>query len=182
MSPRSSCACRAFFSMIVAGLSAGCNSRAPAPPADVVALAEAIVNDGDSDRDESHEHDDSKSPLTFAEAVTQILAHGEAVNKAFVSNDPEAAHHDLHELGQLLQQLPDMGKKAKLSNANQAGVAEASKKLFHAYDELDQLMHHDDDKSANAAAAFDKASIAIDTGRAALQSIAQSNSGPATTE
>lgn len=176
------CTRRMLFSIAVAGLSVGCNSPAIDPPTDAATLAEAIVNDADSDREESHEHDETKSPLTFAESVNQILVHGESVKKAFVANDPEAAHHDLHELGHLLKQLTKLVKKEKLSDADQGSIAEASNKLFHAYDELDQLMHHDDDKTADAAAAFDKQSIAIDAGLAALRSIASTNSGPATAE
>ncbi len=94
----------------------------------------------DHDDDHGHEH-----PETFADAMTQLSEFKTQIQTAFTTGDPDDAHDALHEVGHVLESLPDLAGKVTEDDASKEAVAAATDKLFDAYEKLDGSMHGGDE-------------------------------------
>ncbi len=92
---------------------------------------------------EEHDHGDHghEHPETLADAVKQLEGISATIKAAFEKDDAEAAHEPLHEVGHLLEQVPDLVKKSSLDEATKAEVQKASDTLFESYSAVDEGMH-----------------------------------------
>ena len=107
---------------------------------------EGMENNHDDHDHDHHDHEDH--PETYAEAVDQISAVTSSIKDAF-AEDPsgEAAHHELHEIGELLEVAKKLlEEQDSLGDEAKAGAKESLDTLFNAYGDIDESMHTEDGK------------------------------------
>ncbi len=95
---------------------------------------------GHDDHD-GHGHKESGQPESFAEAVGQINALGSKITAAFAKGEPDDAHDELHDIGHVIECLPELAKKAGLPEPKQKKVSEVTEMLMDAFGELDGTLH-----------------------------------------
>ncbi len=91
--------------------------------------------------------DEHEVPGTLAEAITSIKKQGSEIMDAFKAGQPDDVHHQLHQIGHLIEALPELGKQAALSEAEIKRVEEATEKLTNAFGALDESLHGKQTKS-----------------------------------
>ena len=82
-------------------------------------------------------------------AITQLMAIHARIETAFTEGDPEDAHHDLHDVGRLIDHLPVLAKELDFPQDDYQQVADASEALFADYGKLDTHFHGKDVKYAD---------------------------------
>ncbi len=80
-----------------------------------------------------------EGPKSLPDALKQLTEHAETINKAFTSNKPDDAHHSLHDVGHLLECIPELAKD--LSEEKKEVVKKSAKELFECFGALDDAMH-----------------------------------------
>ncbi len=80
-----------------------------------------------------------EGPKTLPEAMKQLAGHAETISKAFTSNKPDDAHHSLHDVGHLLECLPDLAND--LAEEKRDVVKKSVAELFECFGALDDAMH-----------------------------------------
>ncbi|MFG0264689.1 MAG: hypothetical protein ACF8AM_05975 [Rhodopirellula sp. JB055] len=88
-----------------------------------------------------HDHGESGHPESFAEAIEQINDMGNKITSAFAEGEPDNAHGELHDIGHLIESLPDLAKKAGLPEPKLEKVGEVTETLMDAFGELDHTLH-----------------------------------------
>ena len=97
--------------------------------------------------DHAHDHGDDhrgehQHPETYEEALAEIKELHESVREVFTSGgDPHDADADVHEVGHLLEDLPDLAEMLDLSVEAMSEVKQAADRAFEAYADLDTLIH-----------------------------------------
>ncbi|MEM9352310.1 MAG: hypothetical protein AAGA92_04800 [Planctomycetota bacterium] len=109
--------------------------------------------ESDSEHSHGHEHDHdhghSHRPESLHEAVAELESLSEAIRTAIVDGDPKDAHDPLHEIGYLLEAIPDVAAETDLPEEEWNAVKAASEQLFDAFAEIDKTYHVEDgDKQA----------------------------------
>jgi len=90
---------------------------------------------------ESDGHVGHKHAETYPEAVAELEEMNTVIAAAFASNDVDAAHDPLHEVGHVLDELPTLAKKQELSDDAVAAIGAAVEKLFEAFGKVDAKFH-----------------------------------------
>lgn len=90
---------------------------------------------------ESDSHVDHKHAETYPDAVAELEEMNKAIATAFASNDSDAAHDPLHEVGHVLDELPALAKKQSLSDEAVAAIGAAVEKLFDSFGKVDAMFH-----------------------------------------
>ena len=80
-----------------------------------------------------------EGPKTLPDALKRLTEHAETINKAFTSNKPDDAHHSLHDVGHLLECVPELAKD--LSEEKKEVVKKSVAELFECFGALDEAMH-----------------------------------------
>lgn len=80
-------------------------------------------------------------PKDFASALAKLQDLKASIADAYAKEDPHLAHDALHEIGHVIETLPELAKEAGLSEEAQAAVVSASENLMDAYAALDEGMH-----------------------------------------
>jgi hypothetical protein len=128
---------------VAAGLSlvlfcfAGCNSGTEEG---TPIKADADHHDHDHDHGEHDDHG-HKHAESFAEAVEELVELRNTVRDAFASNDSEAAHGPLHDVGHLLEEVSELAGKEELSAEQMATVKSSVEALFEGFGAVDKKMH-----------------------------------------
>jgi hypothetical protein len=129
----------------------------------------------DPARTASHQHDDHDqdhhdrahaAPADFLAAVTVLRGHFETIRDALSENDVDTAHDPIHEVGHLLEGLPDLAGKAGLTSQDLAAAQAAITAMFEAYGQIDKAIHGGEE--ADYEAVRDK----LDKGMADLDAVA----------
>ena len=97
------------------------------------------VDPGNSDK-HVHSHEDH-SPESMKDAVTELKAMRDTIREAFAKNDQDGAHDPLHEVGHVLEAIPELAKKEKVTTENQAAIEKAVNSLMDAFGRVDKTMH-----------------------------------------
>lgn len=82
---------------------------------------------------------DASQP-TFRDAVAAIIDHDARIRAAFEAEDPEAAHDDLHAIGHLLGEIPQLAHTAGLA-IDRKMVKRSAGILFEAFSRIDDNLH-----------------------------------------
>ena len=93
------------------------------------------------DDHEGHDHEEGGQPESFAEAIGQISDLGSKVTAAFAKGEPDDAHDELHDIGHVIECLPELAKRAGLPETKQKTVSEVTEALMDAFGELDGTLH-----------------------------------------
>ena len=99
------------------------------------------VDVGSSD-EHAHNHDDhDHGPESLKDAITELTSMRDTIRDAFAKKDHDAAHNPLHEVGHVLEAIPELAKKEKVSAENQAAIEKAANSLMDAFGRVDKTMH-----------------------------------------
>ncbi|WP_413431883.1 hypothetical protein [Crateriforma spongiae] len=135
-------ACSLLALLIVVAF-AGCG------PTDTSSGDAATHSSGHDDHDghdhDGHDHDGHDQPESLGEAVEHIQEMGETIITAFESGEAEDAHHELHEIGHVIECLPGLAQKADLTSEQKDAINNATEALMDAFGELDGTLHGGDD-------------------------------------
>jgi hypothetical protein len=88
--------------------------------------------------DQEHKHEHAE---TLADAVKELEGICESIKAAFAKDDAEAAHGPMHDIGHVLEEIPDLAAKSTLDDAGKAEVKKAAESLFEAFNAVDEGMH-----------------------------------------
>jgi cytochrome c556 len=78
-------------------------------------------------------------PRTLQEAMTQLNGHSETISKALTSNNPDDAHHSLHDVKNILASIPKLAQE--LSDDKKEAVKKSVAELRECFDALDDSHH-----------------------------------------
>jgi hypothetical protein len=111
---------------------------------------------GDAQADE-HEHGDKdehaeQAPRSFADGVAALQKHYEEIKTAYTQGDTEKAHEPLHQVGSVLEALPELGQKAGLAAADLEKLKQSVEKMFEAYGNIDDAVHQEKEADYQAVA------------------------------
>jgi len=93
---------------------------------------------------EGHHEEEAGHERSLSETVQQIKESGDKIIDAFSSGNPDSAHHDLHEIGHVIESLPELAKKSDFTSAQQDSIREITEGLMDAFGELDGTLHGGD--------------------------------------
>ncbi|MBC8355440.1 MAG: hypothetical protein H8E66_25970 [Planctomycetes bacterium] len=111
----------------------GCGSSAAKSPASAVEQ---------HDHDESHDDGHGPAPSgSLADAVAKVERLASSIQEAFTAGDFEKGHGPLHEIGHLLEALPDAAAIAPLSSTQKQRLKEAVDSLMDGFGTLDERLH-----------------------------------------
>ncbi len=126
---------------------------------------------------DGHDHDEHALPTTFAEGVSELKEHYQEIKTAFAQADAkkavEEAHDPLHHVGEILEALPELAKKADLSAEQLETISKSVGTMFDSYGNIDDAVH--DEKSPDYAAVAEK----LDEAMAAIEGVSSPEQGPA---
>lgn len=156
-----------FGLLIIGSLSlAGCGGE---PSTASNPSAESHGHDHEAHGDEhGHAH-----PQSFAEAVAEIDRLRAEIKTSFAAGDLAKADGPVHEIGHLLEELPQLAAKQSLSEAEQQEqVKQAVGSLMDSFAALDERVHGGD----SAGKSYEEVAAQIDAAFAELNSVAKEKS------
>lgn len=112
----------------------GCGKSATPTP------SHASANDGD---EQNHEHEGDShedAPQSYGEAVASLAGLRDTIRDAFAAKDDDKAHEPLHEVGHLLEHLPELAGK-HTPPIDSAAVKSDADELFDLFGKVDEKMH-----------------------------------------
>lgn len=81
----------------------------------------------------------------FQSTLNQVESMKTEICKAFTDGQPDEAHDALHEVGHVLEQLPELANKAaQLSESQVAAVQQSVEQLFNGFGQMDDQLHGGD--------------------------------------
>ena len=95
----------------------------------------------DHDHGHDHHHDHGHRPHSMHEAVAELTEMHDAIRTAILDGKPGKAHDPLHEVGELLEILPDIAAETDLEKEDWDKVKAANEKLFDAFGAIDKTYH-----------------------------------------
>ncbi len=105
-------------------------------------VAEKKEGKGHDDHAEHSEHAE-----TLEGAMKELVAFKATIQSAFEDKKPDDAHDALHEVGHVLEELPELAEKEKMSAEDVKTLKDAVEVLFEGFGELDKGMHGEKGKS-----------------------------------
>jgi len=138
---------------LVLAIAGGCNS------------AEQASGEKD-DHGHSHDHDHSDAPKSLHAAIIELRDMWADITTAMDNSDPEAAHDPLHDVGKVLEAMPELAAETDLPESEWNEIKAEADKLFEAFGDIDSAFHKQD---ADKVAAYESAKSTIDEGVAALE-------------
>ncbi len=134
----------------------------------------------------AHEHDHDHGPESLKDAIKELTSLRDTMRDAFAKNDPDGAHDPLHEVGHVLEAIPELAKKEGVSAENQTAIETGVNSLMDAFGSVDKKMHGQEGSTyAEQSAAIDAALLALaaacggDTVPVTADPAAESTSAPA---
>lgn len=121
----------------------------------LVAAAAGCTQSGNGERSEaatSHDHEghrhegevqtgEATHPNTYSEAVAELLVTHKAIADALATDDADAAHGPLHNVGHLLEVIEELVKNSDTDDTTQKQLNAAIEQLFASYGDVDEKMH-----------------------------------------
>ncbi len=143
-------------------LASGCGTQSPP----------AANSGGTATEAHAHVH---AAPANLADAVTQIKTHLTTVKDAFAAGKPDDCDDALHELAEILEQVPDVAAKDKLPEADVAAIKTASSALMDALMKIHDGFHDADAKGST----YDDVKSVLEEQLGALEAKLPASSGAA---
>jgi hypothetical protein len=88
---------------------------------------------------DEHEHEHHYDSVR--DAIEELTTLRNVIRDSFAKNDQDAAHEPLHEVGHVLEMIPELAKKENVSAENQAIVEKSVETLMTAFGAVDKTMH-----------------------------------------
>lgn len=131
---------------------------------------EPVTSSQNKDHDhEAHDH----GPESLTDALAELTSLRNTIRDSFAKNDQDAAHGPLHEVGAILEAIPELAKKEKVSADNQAAIETAVNTLMDAFGNVDKTMHGQEGST------YSEESATIDSTLNALTAACEIGSAPA---
>jgi hypothetical protein len=130
--------------LIVAGCRPGSNpSQSPASDTSTQTASSDIHateshHDHGGHQHEKHEHAVASS---YDDAVRKLASLCEEIDAAFAEKDIDRAHDPIHEVGHLLEQLPNLASSSIESDNEMARAKKAIDQLFDCFGQIDEKLH-----------------------------------------
>lgn len=148
------------MTLLVAMSLAGCGGADATPPNSAAGQHDHDHSSHGEDR--GHVHAES-----YAEALTQVEKLQAEVKAAFSADELSKADGPVHEIGHLLEALPDLARKESLSELDRQQVENSAGALMDRFGELDERIHG----GSSAGKAYDEVASSIAEAMATLKSI-----------
>lgn len=103
----------------------------------------------DGDEHGEHAEHGEHQVDSFEEAVAELSEMKTVICKAFAEQTPDDAHDALHDVGHLLESIPDLASKdLELESEAMASLDAAVEALFDGFGKLDETFHGGDEVDA----------------------------------
>ena len=127
-----------------------------------------------SSQKQSHDHGEhDHGPESLKDALAELTSLRDTIRDSFAKNDQDAAHGPLHDVAAILEAIPELAKKEKVSAANQAAIETAVNALMDAFGNVDKTMHGQEGST------YAEESATIDSTLTALSDACAVDSAPA---
>ena len=113
-----------------------------------------------------HDHHHSDRPESLRAAIVELKELSDSFCSAMEKDDTEAAHDPLHDLGKLLEAMPELAADTDLPEEEWNLVKDEIDRLFDAFGEVDSAFHK---KDGDKKAAYEDAKSTIEAGVVALE-------------
>lgn len=167
-------AAAAIMAMIV---SAGCQRTPEAPRTSGSETAAPAVTDHDHGHDHDHEHadhdhdhGDHAQPRTLSEGTKQLAALAASVKQHLAAEAREDADAMVHELGHLLEDLPELVRTSDLAVDAKAAATKALDELSECFMAVDESLHGEPGQGKPPAEVHASVAKQIEAAIAALES------------
>jgi seryl-tRNA synthetase len=105
----------------------------------------SVPSPQDHEHDHADEHGDhdehASAPTTYAEAVTQVESLRTELRESLAKEDIKQADEAVHEVGHVLEKIPDLSKEASLSAEAEEEIKNDVNTLFDQFGKIDELIH-----------------------------------------
>ena len=101
------------------------------------------------EHEHGHTHEHASGPQSFHDAVAQLKEIQSQVSTAMENDDPDAAHGPLHDVGHLLNKIPELAADTELAESDWNEVKAEVDKLFEAFGEVDSAFHSQGDENSD---------------------------------
>jgi len=98
-------------------------------------------HDGHSHEGHSHGEESAAAKLSLKDSVTKVVELATKIKEAGEKGDFEAAHDEMHDIGDLLEGLAAKAKAESKSEEEQAAIKAAADALFATIGKVDEAMH-----------------------------------------
>ena len=89
-----------------------------------------------------HGHDDHEhGPESLTDAMNELTSMRNTIRDAFAKDDQDGAHGPLHDVGHVLEAIPELAMKEKVTAENQAAIEKSVNDLMDAFGRVDKTMH-----------------------------------------
>lgn len=133
------------------------------------ATSDAHADAHDHGHEHEHEHEHGHRPESLHAAVVELTEMRDAIRDAILDGEPNDAHDPLHEVGDLLEAIPDIAAETDLPKEEWDAVNTANEELFAAFGTIDKSFHvKDGDKQATYEEVAEKLDGAIEAIRSRL--------------
>jgi hypothetical protein len=134
----------------------GCDQSSQPP------LVPAMTSKDDHGHDHGHDHEHEHEHESLAAALTELTKLRDTIRDGFAKNDIDAAHDPLHEVGHVLEEIPELAEKEKLPAEAITIIKASVEELFDAFGAVDKGMHGGESvKYADVSGKIDAAVTAI---------------------
>lgn len=113
-----------------------------------------------------HPHEHSMGEQTFQSAVKSLREIEQKIRTAMESDKAGDAHDPLHEVGHLLEALPDLAADSELTESDWNDVKQQVEKLLKAFGDIDDAFHT---KNGDREGAYEAVKDSIAAGVSALE-------------
>lgn len=152
--------------LLACGVLVGLNGCTPANDS---ATSESEAHD-DHDHEHDHDHDHGDEYESYAAAVAAIAQLRDSVRDGMAADNHEEADEALHEIGHLLEHVPELAEKASADSIDVDAVKQAVDTLLDAFGRIDETLH------GGEGSTYDDESAEIDAAIATLQDQAAAKS------
>ncbi|MEN1678413.1 MAG: hypothetical protein AAGJ46_02395 [Planctomycetota bacterium] len=119
------------------------------------------------DHGHEHDHEHGHRPASLHAAVAELTDIRDAISKAILEGDADAAHEPLHEAEELLGILPDVAAETDLPEAEWEVVSSETEKLKSSFAVIDKAFHT---KDGDKQAAYEEVAAQLDAALDAIRS------------
>lgn len=135
-----------------------------------------------SSQNHGHDHEvHDHGPESLKDALAELTSLRNTIRDSFSKNEQDAAHDPLHEVGHVLEAIPELAKKENATAENQATIERSVNDLMDAFGRVDKTMHGQEgstytEESATIDAALESLSQACGLASAKVESSADETS------
>lgn len=116
--------------------------------------------------DHDHDHDHPAVPRSLPAAMTELRDSWAEISTAMNDDDPDSAHEPLHDVGRVLEAMPELAAETDLPESEWNEIKEVVDQLFDAFGKIDSAFHK---KDGDKVAAYESVKSTIDEGVASLE-------------